>query len=64
MMEMARRQSLRRHSRGHLRHLSQALAAQVHPDNYSLEEAHEIERLFHEQMEWLHAQERDLLLVR
>ena len=48
---------------GHLRHLAQALAAQVHPDNYSREEALEIERLFHEQMAWLYAQERDFKLV-
>jgi len=52
------------HSHGHLRHYAQQLAAQVHPDNYSLEEALEIERLFHEQIVWLHAQERDLRLVK
>ena len=49
---------------GHLRHMAQALAVQVHPDNYSREEALEIERLFHEQIRWLYDQEeRDLRVV-
>jgi len=44
--------------------MGQTLSAQVHPDNYSIEDVLEIERAFHQQNELVRAQEEpDLRLV-